>query len=195
MNRKVSFFLVALLIGALSFSACKDEDDDVVDPPTPATGFTFGKVNNQWNMRLETGMFTDTTTFFRLVNSLGNSNYTAIFSIMNGLQVDTIVFYIAEGEMADYPEDDLNKRYTMVKKDSKVNDMFTYVSTSGDTTYRKIVGINSEVTVPAGKFSCFKIEEWDAGATDISTFYINPASGFIKIETTGATMQLLNKNF
>ena len=193
MNKKVNLFLVALLIGALSFTACKDDDDDDPTDPTPTSGFTFAKLNNKWNYNLVTPMFTDTTASFTVVSSLGNNQWAFLLSLMGASNEDTVHFYVSNDEVGDYPD---GTKFTMIKSNSVVNDMFTNIDSNGDTTFRKVTSLGTNVTVPLGTYSCMEVKEWTGtGSPDISTYYVHKTVGFVKVIQPGFTLEMTKKNY
>jgi hypothetical protein len=180
--KKTNLFLLICLIGAISLSSCK-EDDDTNPTPDP-TGFSFGKMSNQWNYNAISPFFTDTTAYLRVSANLGNNKYLCLMNFMSGFKIDTLYFNFSPTELADYPDDSLpNNTFTIIKDSSTTNIVNTFINSINDTIYRRVLSLAKSVSVPAGNFTCFEIEETYSASADKVIYYIHKTDGFIKLIT------------
>ena len=172
----------ALLISAgLLFTSCSK--DETTPTPTPtASGFTFAAVGHQWivsNDSSGVNLGNDTT---KIIASLGSNKW-----MMN----DSSTMYCSSNEFG-FIMDTLTM--ILCKADAKVNDQYVVDFGLGFTMTNKVVAVGQSVTVPAGTFSCFKIELSFMGQV-MSTFYVSKQYGMIKSESDGVVSSLISKNF
>ncbi len=197
MKKTVHFLLLAIMVGTISFVGCKKDDPD--DPnPTPTTPtFTFNKSGNEWHMAFNY-ITTNDTMIIKLGQNLGNNKFEFItWQKGDELNKDTSYMYISSTELAELDSADV--KYTWLKSTAKVGDVYWYVEGT-DTIKYTVQSINTNVAVPVGTFSCYKVKQTMNSETDGMTLYINKDKGFIKIEfpvSPGVTVSgvLIYKNF
>lgn len=179
---RLSFAVI--MFSALAFTSCK-KDETTTDPtPTPSgTTFTFAAVGHQWIMSNDSAgvdLGNDTT---KIIAAAGANRWE---------MSDGSIMYCSSNEFG-FTEDTL----TMIicKADAKVNDQYTINIAPGYTAIAKVVAVDQSVVVPAGTFSCFKVDLSFMGQV-MGTYYISRKYGMIKTtDLEGFTSKLVSKNF
>jgi hypothetical protein len=182
MKNLLKLSMILVVVSMLVFTTSCEKDKTTTDPTPTATGFTFAAVGHQWitaNDSSGVNLGNDTS---KITASLGSNKW-----MMN----DGSVMYCSSNEFG-FIQDTLTM--ILCKADAKVNDQYTIDLGQGFTMINKIVAVGQSVTVPAGTFSCFKIELSVMGQV-FSTFYISKQFGMIKSESDGTISSLISKNF
>lgn len=189
-------FIALLLIGATTLSSCKEDDDDTNSSPDTNLVFSFGKMSNQWNYNAVSSLYTDTTAYLRVSENLGNNKYLCLMNFLSGWRVDTLYYNFSPTKLADYPDDSLpNNMFTIIKDSSIANSLGSFINSTNDTIYRRVLSLNKSIHVPAGNFICYEIEETYSASADKVVYYIHKTDGFIKLITPDFNLELRSKNF
>lgn len=195
---KVSLILLALSI--LVFNGCEDK---TTDPPTVDNNFTFAKVGNKWTYKVTSESHISDMTQ-EIIKDMGNHIYK-VETIYQGASFGTVyLFWYVNGEEISFNTDStgLSKNF-LFNNSTEVNK--TYMSIieyspfmqRGDTVYAKILSLDESVTVPAGTFSCIKIQVWGGTTSSMpeSMVYFNRKVGQIKQTSAQMNLELKLKNF
>lgn len=175
--------LFALFIFGMLFilASCEKSNDDLEKNSLNFNKFNFNALNTRWIYDYDTlssgyADYYDLDTVV-LTNWSGEdiSDLTSsVFGRFSYLIDENNFGYIEWGSSQVY-------KYLLVKSNSQPNDVIINYEL-GDSTKpfeSRIISINESVTVPAGTFSCFKIEEWH-GSTLLRTWFINKQIGLVK---------------
>jgi hypothetical protein len=178
-------------------------EEKTTDPPANDNNFTFAKVGNKWTFKVTSDSHTSDMTQ-EIIKDMGNHIYK-VETIYQGASFGTVyLFWYVNGEEMSFNTDSsgLHKNF-LFNSSSEVNK--TYMSIveyspflqSGDTVYAKILSLDESVTVPAGTFSCIKIQVWGGVTSSMpeSMVYFNRKVGQIKQTSESMTLELKYKNF
>lgn len=195
---KVSLILLALSI--LVFNGCEDK---TTDPPAVDNNFTFAKVGNKWTYKVTSESHISDMTQ-EIIKDMGNHIYK-VETIYQGASFGTVyLFWYVNGEEISFNSDStgISKNF-MFDSSTEVNK--TYMSIveyspflqRGDTVYAKILSLDESVTVPAGTFSCIKIQVWGGTTSSMSEsmVYFNRKVGQIKQTSAQMNLELKLNNF
>jgi hypothetical protein len=195
-----------LLAAGLTFLVACEKDE----PNTPGSNNTnpseivsFLKAGNKWVYDLAgtdsagNSFAADSVLMLSVKKDDGDGYFTCEAAAF-GSEPDTIYFYKDADEFGEATDKSIG-RIVVFKKDSKVGDSYTSVEGT-DTTFSKILSLSEPVTVPAGSFTCMKIERSMPQSTDKEVFYIDRKNGYIKIDsysdnTLYQSLKLNSKSF
>jgi hypothetical protein len=178
-------------------------EDKTSDPPANDNNFTFAKLGNKWTFKVTSDNHISDMTQ-EIVKDMGNHIYK-VETIYQGASFGTVyLFWYVNGEEISFNTDStgLSKNFLF---DSSTEVNKTYMSIieyspfmqRGDTVYAKILSLDESVTVPAGTFSCIKIQVWGGTTSSMpeSMVYFNRKVGQIKQTSAQMNLELKYKNF
>lgn len=185
--------IVLIIMSGLLLLSCKRDENQVLDKGT----FPFMRVGNQWNylMVTEEGeaevsyKILDKTEkdYFKILLSFPGSEFPVIDHFW---YADKTTFSMVTA----WPDNDI--KFTMLKKDSKVNDSWEYFvpapldpeddALSGVIIF-KVLAINATVTAAGKTYSdVYKIRETASSHPDYyADYFISLSSGIVKMEGMG----------
>ena len=170
--------IVMLFLAAMLFITGCEKSSETKSKQTDDSTFTFAVVGHQWIMTYDATM---PKAYDNDTVSIVSAQGTDTWLLNDGslMLCSSNVFGIGK-------ENDI---FIVCKADALVGD--TYSGVAGDC---KVVAVNEDVTVPAGTFSCFKVERSISGQLR-DTYYINRKYGLIKVVNDEFISILLSKNF
>lgn len=180
-----------LLFTGLFLVACKRNEVPDLDKP----GFPFMKIGHQWNYMLVTESgeteisykITDHTkeNYFKVLLSFVNTEFPVLDDYWHA---DETTFSMS----TDWPNSNL--KFTMLKKDSKVGDVWQYelpLDPTGDdlsgTLKYSVVEVNSVVTAAGKTYSdVFKVRHTASSHPQyFADYFISKSGGIVKMQGMG----------
>jgi hypothetical protein len=196
-----------IILGVILFftNGCKTISNPTT-PPTTSNNFTYAKVGNKWIYATsnQTQTLPDATT--EVIKDMGNNIFKVVSTFPGSSFGDVISYWYVKGEeIAFYCDSTGTYKDLIVNSSTKADVVYSSVikykyapwMQIGDTVRMKIASFDTQVTVPAGTFTCAKIYIWSSDSVHFSPTeaFVSKTAGTIKQSNKEMTMELKSKNF
>lgn len=181
--------LVALLL-VVVISACKKDEEQIIPTENPTKSYEYLKVGNKWVY----DVILNGNPFDSLVTEIIDEN-NGTFELLtkdNTYKQHTFL-YVEDNKLKQYIKgQDRNAAVMLSKANATVGETWTIKDRAGqDSIVYTIKADNEKVTVPAGTYTCTKIEaNYVSGWSIVS--YRDKNYGIIKMETRANNSSITN---